>query len=220
MPISAKPNPRFAHTGAGAGLLVEPRGEADQVREARDPELLHQPRVVHPQAALHERPERRCSGEHGERRHRDRVGAFGFEPEEKWPHDGPVDHAPESWSACRASAMSFSVIPPWLWVASVTVTRFHEITRSGWWSAASAASARRFTKPTEPHEAALEQELADDGVALALPSGHPGKRGVDLVGCEERHLGLLVSSCSAALPEPYRHAWRVRPGPIREAPPL
>ena len=123
--------PEVRPCGHGIGLLVEPCGEPDRVREAKPPELLCQPRVVDPQAPLQQRAERRCSGEHAQRRHRNRVGALGVEPEEQWPHEGAVGHAPESWSACRASAMSFSVIPPWLWVASVTVTRFHEIARSG-----------------------------------------------------------------------------------------
>src|SRR4051794_3934760 len=50
----------------------------------------------------------------------------------------------------RASSKSFSVRPPSEWVDSETVTRFHEIDRSGWWFISSASGVTRLTKSTDP----------------------------------------------------------------------
>ena len=55
-----------------------------------------------------------------------------------------------SSSLFRAIPMSAGVIPPSLWVTQRSVTVSHAIETSGWWSAAFAASATRFTKAIEP----------------------------------------------------------------------
>src|ERR1044072_4731866 len=50
-------------------------------------------------------------------------------------------------SILRASAMSFAVTPPSLWVESRMSTRFQTFDQSGWWSAFSASSATRTMNP-------------------------------------------------------------------------
>src|SRR5215213_8802199 len=55
----------------------------------------------------------------------------------------------------RASSKSPSVSPPSLCVVIVTVTVFHEISRSGWWYISSASGVSRFTNSTEPLKSRL-----------------------------------------------------------------
>src|SRR5215207_8205636 len=55
----------------------------------------------------------------------------------------------------RASSKSPSVRPPSLCVVIVTVTVFHEISRSGWWFISSASGVSRFTNSTEPLKSPL-----------------------------------------------------------------
>src|SRR5262249_30681100 len=77
---------------------------------------------------------RRGSGAVGQRGSPLRTNLLGV-PASAPPAAGRHSATASIW---RASAESLSVMPPALWVDSLTVTRPHVTERSGWWYAASA----------------------------------------------------------------------------------
>src|SRR5215204_1627715 len=70
----------------------------------------------------------------------------------------------------RASSKSPSVRPPSLCVVIVTVTVFHEISRSGWWFMSSASGVNRFTNWTEPWKSPLSNCFTIASPERAQPS--------------------------------------------------
>src|SRR5215216_2401169 len=75
----------------------------------------------------------------------------------------------------RASSKSPSVSPPSLCVVIVTVTVFHEISRSGWWFISSASGVSRFTKSTEPLKSPLSNCFTIASPERSQPS-RPARR--------------------------------------------
>src|SRR5215208_6444510 len=75
----------------------------------------------------------------------------------------------------RASSKSPSVSPPSLCVVIVTVTVFHEISRSGWWFISSATGVSRFTNSTEPLKSRLSNSFTIASPERSQPS-RPARR--------------------------------------------
>src|SRR5215212_6647910 len=75
----------------------------------------------------------------------------------------------------RASSKSPSVSPPSLCVVIVTVTVFHEISRSGWWFISSATGVSRFTNSTEPLKSRLSNCFTIASPERSQPS-RPARR--------------------------------------------
>src|SRR5829696_3272979 len=75
----------------------------------------------------------------------------------------------------RASSKSPSVRPPSLCVVIVTVTVFHEISRSGWWFISSASGVSRFTNSTEPLKSRLSNCFTIASPERSQPS-RPARR--------------------------------------------
>src|SRR5215216_655 len=75
----------------------------------------------------------------------------------------------------RASSKSPSVSPPSLCVVMVTVTVFHEISRSGWWFISSATGVSRFTNSTEPLKSRLSNCFTIASPERSQPS-RPARR--------------------------------------------
>src|SRR5215207_11435124 len=75
----------------------------------------------------------------------------------------------------RASSKSPSVRPPSLCVVIVTVTVFHEISRSGWWFISSASGVSRFTNSTEPLKSPLSNCLTIASPERSQPSRSPSR---------------------------------------------